>query len=194
MEDHLSNGELAAYLDGSLSAEVKSRVQDHLSECSQCRSEVGDVADVLRSGSRRKRWKVAVPTAAAAAAAAILITGPFGTDTSEPPGAALRSPEVAAEREAVPSVTVLEPASEASVIRDRLVFSWEAVGANVLYRLTLTDESGDPVWSTETDEASIRPPTTLSLEAGATYFWYVDALLTDGTSHTTDVQSFRIMP
>ncbi len=81
---------------------------------------------------------------AAAAAAAFLLAGPFARDAVEPESA-VRAPEAAADREAVPTVQVLSPSPGAEVQAEALTFSWESVGPDAIYRLTLTDEGGDPV-------------------------------------------------
>jgi hypothetical protein len=189
---HVSSQDVAAYLDGSLEAKAKAEIQGHLADCAECRVEVSRLAELLHAGTRRKRWRIAAPTAAVAAAA-FLLAGPLARDAVEP-GSAVRGPGAAADREAVPAVQVRSPAPGAEIGRDALVFSWESVGQDAIYRLTLTDERGDPVWTSETAETSIVPPSDLSVEPGATYFWYLDALLPDGRSHTTDVRVFRIVP
>ena len=191
---HPGSQDVAAYLDGSLTAAAKAEMQDHLAECDKCRAEVSELAELLHGGTRRRRWTIAAPAAAAAAAAVFLFAGPLARQATEPPGSVVRAPGAAADREAVPTVQILSPPLDAEVIRDGLTFSWEPVGTDALYRLTLTDEAGDPVWAVETSEPSIEPPEDLNLEPGVLYFWYLDALLPDGQSHTTDVRVLRILP
>jgi hypothetical protein len=192
--EHPGSQDVAAYLDGSLTAAARAEMQDHLADCHECRAEVSEVAELLHGGTHRKRWTIAAPAVAAAAAAMFLFAGPLARQATEPPGSVVRAPGAAADREAVPTVQILSPASDAEVSRDGLTFSWEPVGADALYRLTLTDEVGDPVWSFETSETSVEPTAGLTLEPGALYFWYLDALLPGGQSHTTDVRGLRILP
>ncbi len=191
---HPTSEDVAAYLDGALTGAAKARFQDHLSRCDECRLEVSERPEQLHAGSNRRRWTIAAPAAAAAAAVVLLIAGPLARDADQAPVGAVRGPEASAEREAVPTVELLEPAPLAEVIRGRLVFRWEAVASEALYRITVTDERGDPVWSDSTSRTSVAPPSEAELELGRVYYWYLDALLPDGRTYTAELRSFSLRP
>jgi len=67
---------------------------------------------------------------------------------------------------------------------------WSAVAGEPTYRLTLTDASGQPVWTTTTTDTSITLPPNVILQQRKRYFWYVDALRADGRAASTGVRRF----
>ena len=188
---HLSSEEIAAYADGEVAAAEKDRIQTHLADCSVCRAEMTELTDLLHAHGRRRRWTVAASGAAAAAVAAVLlIGGPFSREVPEE-SRGIRSPEMAAKREAVPTIPATAPAPDATVEQTELVFTWRSLGEGTLYRLTVTDEGGDPRWHGEMYDTTSLLPSDVVLERGRVYLWYIDALLTDGQTATTGVQRFR---
>ncbi len=90
------------------------------------------------------------------------------------------------------SIEVLSPPDTAR--HGQLEFSWQNVGAEVRYRFNLTRSDGEEVWSGATAETTLVLPPAVRLSEGTTYFWWVDALLLDGRSVTTEVQSVTIVP
>ena len=75
---HVESGEVAAYLDRALSAAERARVEAHLVDCEACRSEVIEVARLMRARPYWQRWYV--PAAVAAAAVLLLIVWPGSID------------------------------------------------------------------------------------------------------------------
>ena len=67
-----------------------------------------------------------------------------------------------------------------------------AVKVCVSPTVTVADAGGDPVWRTETRDTAVVLPPDVSLEPGARYVWFVDALLPDGGSATSGVHRFEI--
>ena len=188
---HLSSAEIAAYVDGKLAAEEKGRIQSHLADCSECRAEMTELTDLLHAHGRRKRWALAGSGVAAAVAVILLfIASPLSREAPEQVRA-IRSPEGAALREAVPTISVAAPAPDATVEQTALVFTWRPVGEGSVYRLAVTDEGGDPVWHGETYDTTALFPSDVVLEKDRIYLWYVDALLADGQTATTGVLRFR---
>jgi hypothetical protein len=88
---------------------------------------------------------------------------------------------------------VLAPAEGATVPGTAPLFVWSSVDG-AAYRLTLTDERGDVVWTTERPDTTVAPPPSVRLLSGRTYYWSVDALLRDGRSTTTGFHGFRVAP
>ena len=74
------------------------------------------------------------------------------------------------------------------------VFLWRDVAPGAFYSLTVTDERGDLVWSGSTTDTLLRLPADLEVEPGDRYFWFVEALLTDGTTASTDASRFWAEP
>jgi hypothetical protein len=189
--DHLSGEDLAAYLDGELEAAERSRIQSHLADCDSCREEVVELTALVHADTRHRRWTIAVPAAAVAAIAAVLLVSPLVQDGADAPGERVRGPELASEREAVLEVRALAPALEATVDRDSLRFSWEGLEPDATYRLTLTDQGGDPLWTHETSGTALLLPPDVELQPEGSYLWFVDALLADGRTATSGVLSFK---
>lgn len=185
---HLEAGDVAAYLDRALAPADRVRVETHLAECEVCRGELLEVRRVLRAPARKWRWAAVAGVAAAAAAVLLVVWQP------EEPGqerAVLRGGESTAT-EGVATLAAVAPRGPAPVARDSVVFTWRRLGEGVHYRLTLTDERGDVLWTHPTSDTTVNLPRAIALRSAQTYFWYVDALLPDGRSATTGVTQFRV--
>ncbi|HSR42478.1 MAG TPA: zf-HC2 domain-containing protein [Longimicrobiales bacterium] len=195
---HLEAEDVAAYVDGSLPEERRSRLEVHLADCDPCREEVVAVrrsvkgADGRRSpgpGGRVPRW---APVAAAAGLAGLLLVGtllegPSGTD--EP---VFRDGPASLQEEGVPRITVVRPVDGGTVVHDSLRFVWRAAGPDASYRFTLTDATGDVLWRAETPDTALVLGPEVALRSDEEYYWYVDTLLETGASATTDVVRFRV--
>ncbi len=185
---HLSDVQVAAYLDRALAAPERAEIDAHLARCAQCRIEVVEVARVRRARARRKRWYVVGPVAAAAAVILLLVTGrPEGT-----PGERVTRGERPSA--GVPRLEVVAPQGEQSISRESLVFVWRAAGPDAHYRFTLTDLSGTVILTQEGADTTLVMPESIILRLDQVYYWYVDALLANGNSLTTGVQRFRAGP
>jgi hypothetical protein len=75
-----------------------------------------------------------------------------------------------------------------------MLFTWRAVAPGAFYSLTVTDERGDLVWRGSTNDTLLRLPPDVTLRPGSRYFWFVEGLLEDGTSATTDAIGFWTEP
>lgn len=190
-QEHLSSEELSAYLDAETSPEEKATLQAHLADCDACRAEVAELTDLLRNQGRRRFWSIAIPTAAVAAVAALMLAGPLGRRGGDDPAVQLR-PGSSAEFEAMPEIPVISPESGATVDPAHVEFVWAAFGEDPAYRLTLADEGGDPLWTLETTETRTSLPENVRLAPGERYFWFVDALLPDGKTATTGMNTLTV--
>lgn len=185
---HLSEAVIAAYLDGGLDAEEAHQVRLHLDACDECRAEIVDVQATLEHLSRRSRRRI--PTLVAAAVAGLLlIGGPIILSSDQEP--TLRGPDGAATLTNELIITTISPGAGEVVPFGELRLSWRSTNSGALYVVTLTDEGGDPLWTTETRDTLVSVPASVVLEPGGTVLWYVDALLADGRSATSGVQGFQ---
>jgi hypothetical protein len=204
---HLTEGELAGYLDRDLSATERQGVERHLDGCDECRAELVAVAGlvdgwnaddtrsepapaVARRPPGRRAWRGPmglVGLAAAAALAALLLVVP--------------GPEPFAEHgldrerlstEGVAPLRTHAPSDGGAVGRDDLRFAWADHGTDS-YRLTITAEDGGLVWSVTLADTLVAPPGSLHLEPGARFFWYVDAM-SAGVVARSGVRSFTVTP
>jgi len=176
-------------VSGRLRAEPdRTDFEAHLLTCATCREEVrlGMVVRAeLGAPKRRGRswWWVGV---GAAAAVLILFVArpPF---RSNPDGTVKRG-----GTEGLPAVTAISPAAEAVLPAEPVRFVWHSAGPNVQYRLTVTNQQGDVVWSFGTADTAAVLPASVRVQRSDPYFWYVDALLPDGRSATSRVQRFNV--
>ena len=181
---HLESGEVASYLDRVLAPAEQARLETHLADCAECRGEVIAVSRIRHIRSR-PRWLILGPAAAAAAIALFFVARPAVTPA---PGTVPRDGE---ERTTVALVT---PGDGAAAPARSLTFIWRSAGGGVSYRLTLTDERGDVVWTATASDTTGHPPSDVRFQMGRRYFWYVDALLPDGRSVTSGARQFTTRP
>ncbi|UCG76563.1 MAG: hypothetical protein JSV95_04515 [Gemmatimonadota bacterium] len=69
-------------------------------------------------------------------------------------------------------------------------FVWRPAAVDAFYSLTLTNREGQLVWRGNTRDTLLVLDPEVRLDAGAPYYWYVDALLDTGESPTTGVHRF----
>ena len=186
MDPHLEADLVAAYVDGRAGSTDAAKVEAHLAECAACRREVIEVRRLLSRRTPRWGWSAAVVLAAAAVL--LLVVGRPG-GPHPPVGSSTRS-----GRTEFPAPAILAPVDGATLPGSAARFVWHSVSGSAAYRLTLTDERGDVVWTTESSDTSVASPPSLRWSGGRTYYWSVDVLLRDGRSATTGFHGFRIVP
>lgn len=190
---HVSTEDIAGFLDRTLDAGNRGRVEAHLAECDECRGDLVGAWRALDSPRRQPSWRAAGVLAAAAAVAAILLFAPDTREGSSRSTPVLRAPGAAAT-EGVRRIVVVSPSETRSLHPDSVRFTWRGAEADALYRLVITDEWGDLVWTGSTSDTVLAPPTDSVVQRARAYFWYVDALLRDGTSATSGVRRFKTKP
>ncbi len=191
---HLTESVLAAYLDHDLSPEERRRVEQHLDECVECRTELVASFRINESLTQHRtvkqharRWWIA---AALAAGVTAIVVIPRIWLSPPAPAVTMRTPP--ADGEGEPRITVIAPAENAVVTPRRVVFTWHAVAAD-LYRISLLTDDGRPLWTVETPDTTVAPPDSLALEGSHWYFWRVEAIGA-GIAATTGVHRLQIAP
>lgn len=179
--EHLSPNEVASYVSGDIDSSERIHIEEHLAGCSECASEVAAVYR-MRQPTRRPSLLVA-----GLAAAAVLII--WFQAWLMPAGRRVPDEFRAPVTSAVPAVEVIEPA-EGSPLQGIPRFLWHSTPGAVTYRLTVSDQGGNEVWSITTSDTFATPPKT-QLSKNTTYFWYVDALRSDGNSSTSGIHRFH---
>jgi len=187
MDAHVSVDDIAAMIERRLPANRRAAVEAHLAECAECRREFVDASTVVGSPSPRStNWMRWVPLVAAAAV--VIAAAPLLLHRGA-------SPARDNERSATPaatSISTVVPESESRVASDSVTFAWHAVPGVATYTLFVTDSVGTLVFSEKTTDTTIATSTKLHLLAGAPYYWYVDALTSDGSSITSPHISFSV--
>ncbi len=175
--------DVARYLDRRLPAEHRARVEAHLAGCNSCRDEVVAVSGLLAHARRRRRLVFTAPLAVAAAILLVLLPR-MGNRQNQ--GLELRRGASA------DVLTAYGPLGESASARPRFV--WGAVPNVQSYRLTVSRANGTTLWSGSSADTGRSLPDSMTLHAGASYWWVADALLDDGTSRSTGVHNFRVAP
>lgn len=189
--EHLSSEEMGAFLANSLSDSERDAVERHLVECAECRSELvqGQRAVASAPQSKRLRQSRFVLIGGLAAAAVLLITL-MPRDASVRPGTPVERDASGLTLPAAARVEIVSPPVNGELDTSSRMFTWKRDGSSA-YNLTVTDESGRTLWSGSTSDTTITLPADVRLERDTRFFWYVDALRSDGRSITSGVNAFR---
>jgi hypothetical protein len=158
--------EIAAYVDGVASADVRSRIDTHLTECLDCRDEIVDASRIAATMSRTKRARTTIwiPAAVAAALVFILVRPNFVRD----PGME--------HREAPVTTTGLPRALAPVGIMDSLPrLLWTSVPNADRYQVRVFSADGSVLWEQATTDTVASLPSTIDIQAGRTYYWKVEA-------------------
>ncbi len=192
---HLTSEQMASYASRAVHGSDAAGVEAHLEGCGLCRDELIQVTGMLGHARRQRRARVAGGIGAAAAAlTGVLLLGPSVERDVAERETMLRDGGPAVE-EGVRKFGTVAPLDGARVESlAGAVFLWREMAPGAYYSLTVTDERGDLVWSGSTTDTLLRLPADLEVEPGDRYFWFVEALLTDGTTATTDASRLWAEP
>lgn len=189
---HLTAEDVAAYLDRRLTTAERSGIEAHLAHCRQCRREITESRRlVVASPIGRQRYVIPAGIAAAAAItfAVVTLNRPGTGPESDP----VRTPSSETVDSSV-RISVISPADGDTISQGHPTLLWSTVSGEPTYRLTITDASGQPVWTTSTTDTALALPANITLQPRTKYFWYVDALRADGRAVSTGVRSFTTSP
>src|SRR5256885_13257150 len=137
--DHLTDLELAAYIDKGMSAADSARAESHLADCPECRRHLVETKLLIDQRDRPRTLVKVAATLAAAAVVAFLIVSPRTSLRQAEPEARLRTGA------STDAIAAYAPIGEVS--RSPVRFAWTSAGKNSVYRLTLNTAGGDSVWS-----------------------------------------------
>lgn len=181
--EHMTDTQIASYLDHRLREDERERFESHLAECAECRTAVVESEKLLKRVRPRRGMKTLI---ALSVAAVVLV----GVRLEVIP----RNPQIVPETRATTPVTgalgVYGPIGEVS--GRGLRFVWSPIVGAVSYRLVVTDASSRPVWSTTSPDTVVALPANVGLHTGESYFWIVDGLASNGITHSTGVREFRV--
>ncbi|HEY2377883.1 MAG TPA: zf-HC2 domain-containing protein [Gemmatimonadaceae bacterium] len=195
---HVSNEDLAAYLDGTLDQERRAIVESHLADCDRCRWDMLDVRGLLadlpateqapRRTPRRRRSAAWIATGAVAAGII------FSAALLRMPARDQARPSVERGAAVIDRIAVVTPAADRVVDGPNAVFVWRAIEGGGTYRLTIMDSAGARLWTTSTRDTTTSIPIKPPFARGRNYLWYVDALASDGHTVTSGARSFSTGP
>ena len=189
--EHLSDAEMAGYLDRDITPEERRRVETHIDQCAPCRSELVALSRITHADTaartvppRRHRWWI--PAAAAATIGALLV--PRLTIHEPAPDTPTRTRRIG-ETDGRSRLAIVSP-DDGSTAANPRTFTWRAGNADV-YHFVLTTESGGAVWTAETTDTTIALPDSVSLQSGRAYYWRVDGI-GNGIAATTGSHRLQI--
>ena len=185
---HLTAEDVAAFLDRRLTTPERLGIEEHLAGCSQCRGEVAAVRRLVNDKPAKRSLTLPLGLAAAAVIGFLLFT--VARPVPENAADRLRTP-ASLPTDASERITSLRPADGDTISVARAVLEGASIAGEPTYRLTVTDATGQPVWTRTTPDTSLTLPRTV-LEPHRTYFWYVDALRADGRAASTGVRRFTV--
>lgn len=189
-EIHPASEQIAAYLSNALGTDERAAMESHLSRCRACRRQVTSAQALIRTRPRRTPWIIGV----AAAVIAVAFLQPWGRTTNRGDGQAGDVERSRADTFTARGIVSLTPADGDTVVATDARFAWRGRGPDVLYRLSVTDGRGQALWTTETSDTVVALPSTVILEPGRRYFWFVDALGSNAGSWTTGTRAFVAAP
>jgi hypothetical protein len=203
--DHVKPAELAAYVEHSLGTEDMRRVDAHLVECADCRAELGDGSRAVQqlqtseavtrpllqvsSPSRSLRRPLLIGLLATAAVALVAIL-PRNRNTADIQAVERDAPPVT--RSTLPHIAVVSPEEGTQMRLSQPTLVWRRPDGASEFQVSITDEGGRTVWRTVTSDTVVVPPPDVLQGKQRRYFWYVDALLSDGRSITSGVHGFSV--
>ena len=181
---------VAAYAEHRLNPGERSRVEEHLAECAICREEILAVRRIVHA-RLASPWR-RPPYWAAAAAVVLLMVGGRVSWTRFGPGDGVGSfPDRSHTAQGNDLAGHLPEADGSVEAGSEVRFVWGATAEGSTFRVTVLDERGVLLWSEETGDTAVAMPPGI-LDRGAAYFWYVDALATDGRSLTSGPRRFVV--
>jgi anti-sigma factor RsiW len=181
-DDHLTDVEIAAYLDRTLSPSLRDRAENHLAACPDCRRHLLETRELLERVRRPRKYLIG-GTVAAAAVLALLIARPNVSSIDRPD--LMRNDEAA--------VPLLAYGPMGPVIAAETRFVWSAAPGAQSYRLTVSRANAGAVWSSSGIDTVAMLPDSVVLRPSERYFWVTDALLSDGTTRSTGIREFVVV-
>ncbi|HEV7594053.1 MAG TPA: zf-HC2 domain-containing protein [Gemmatimonadaceae bacterium] len=180
--EHISDAELAAYLDRNVASADRERIESHLADCDECRRHLIEARKVLGGIGRTRGLRIA---ATLAAAAVVLVFVRFEVwPTRESAESLFRGPTISA------GITAHGPSGDVS--GKGLAFVWSPVSKAASYRITVSRADATPLWSQSTTDTIVTLPPSVVLQHGQAHLWVTDALLLDGTTRSTGLREFRV--
>lgn len=181
--DHISDAELAAYMDRNVAPAERDRIESHLADCDECRRHLIETRRVLGGVDRTRGLRI-IATLAAAAVVFVFVRFEVWPTRENPTASFARGGTSSAE------ITAHGPGGDVS--RKGLEFVWSPVSGVASYRITVSRADATPVWSKTTTDTVVTLPASVVLQQGQTHLWVTDALLLDGTTRSTGLREFRV--
>lgn len=185
---HLSDSQIAAFLDRGLAAVDRDRAEEHLASCAECRAHLVGSRRLLERVNQPRRFLATGFSIAAAAAVMFLVIRPAMYRSEQHSMA----PIVRGSGATDARLTVYGPLGEIHTGGTR--FIWAAASGALSYRVSVTRADGARVWSHGGTDTLVALPDSVALRAGQRYFWTADAVMEDGSTRTTGMRELDPVP
>jgi anti-sigma factor ChrR (cupin superfamily) len=173
-DDHL----IAAFADGTIAADARSQWLPHVAMCGRCRTAIASVARTIGDRKVAREIDAAERPAAlparhrafrrllpiAAAAALILAVWPRTREEGPP-----------AHRSTAPAALSPIPTSPIGSVARPAALRWRPVAGADRYRVILFNADSRVVYEQQLSDTILALPDSVTLTAGATYIWKVEA-------------------
>ena len=182
IEGHLEPHEVAGYVDRSMSADERARIESHLSVCADCRDEVSDAARIITTLPKPQlRRNALIAVGGIAALLLVFLVPRSGRDTGEflHRGATTQMGQP----------TIISPSG---AVASADVFTWSAVPNATRYDLRVSDSTGSVVWTAQSSDTVASRPSDIQLLTATPYYWKVEARTTAGRSEESELVEFSI--
>ena len=207
---------IAAFADGQVESQERSKLEAHLDKCDYCR---GQVAFLLRANEAEvpasvpaawlarvqklvgsgqpvsSGWRWRWQTFAAAAACIIVVSvitvrkprhdGFLGPERAPDSASTLRSVTAPSS---LPEL--ISPTPDSVAPQRGMEIRWKPFAGAQEYGVTVTTESGEPVWQQRTDQTSVKLPGRVSLAPEQKFFVLIRVFLPDGKTMQSRAVSF----
>jgi hypothetical protein len=154
---------------------------DHVMNCAACKADF-DLMRTIAEGRPAPVRRISVPLAAAAAVA-LVVSGTLVFSALR-----ARNTGDGVARGVADGVELVSPRGNS---HDRpITFTWRKASGEARYALEVFTPAGDAVYSTEVADTAVVLPSTVSLQTGTTYHWWVLVRTTDGAEVRTPPVAF----
>ena len=174
----------AKYLDDGCTAPERAAIEAHCALCAECRAELIESYQVLRTapGAAAARRPVYFVPLAAAAMVTVLLLPRF----HRPAAAVDREPGVVTALSPVPAM----PNGDVSTLT---ALTWTRVPGADAYQPTVFDSAGTVLWTVVVSDTTVAVPASLRGASARDYYWTVRARTGWDRWVTSPLTRFRIV-
>lgn len=208
---HLTEAEIAQYVEAGLTAAQEERVRVHCSQCDRCRAQLAALARlprVLETSDAPALDERAFARALAAGSSATLRQGILHRTTARFALAATillllgvsyvlleaPTPERFRDRSSENGSWSLVPEDGGAVAGSPPTLRWSRLRHSIGYIVSVHHQNGTLLYQGRTTDTLLALPDDIRLEPGETYLWSVSGFLPDRSTRQSPLNVFRYVP
>ena len=182
-DEHLHPDVIAQVATGQLRGSERAQALAHVDACAACRD---DLTYVVKFERRRRHRRLSV----IAGVAGILVLAIIVVPRTAPPPLGPSDERTGAE--GILRVDSYAPSNGTEIQGDSILFAWQNMGPNTLYRFGVSTATGAPVLDRALRDTTMYLVVAPTLERGEAYFWFIDAVMADGSAARSNVWRFTV--